>query len=75
MLYTAIRILEGLIIIALQVPPLGSLRVVSLHRPMLQRRTCRVLEFLAFFFRLSLILNFFGLLTPLTATTKSALVR
>ena len=73
MLYTAIRILEGLIIIALQVQPLGSLRVVSLHRPMLQRRTCRVLEFLAFLFWLSLILNFFGLLTPLTATTKAAL--
>jgi len=73
MLYTAIRILEGLIIIALQVPPLGSLRVVSLHRPMLQRRTCRVLEFLAFLFWLSLILNFFGLLTPLTGTTRAAL--
>jgi potassium efflux system protein len=73
MLYTAIRILEGLIIIALQIRPLGSLRVVSLHRPMLQRRTCRVLEFLAFLFWLSLILNFFGLLTPLTATTKAAL--
>jgi len=73
MLYTAIRILEGLIIIALQVRPLGSLRVVNLHRPMLQRRTCRVLEFLAFLFWLSLILNFFGLLTPLTATTRAAL--
>jgi potassium efflux system protein len=73
MLYTAIRILEGLIIIVLQVRPFGSLRVVSLHRPMLQRRTSRVLEFLAFFFWLSLILNFFGLLTPLTATTKAAL--
>ena len=72
-LYTAIRILEGLIIIALQVRPLGSLRVISLHRPMLQRRTCRVLEFLAFLFWLSLILNFFGLLTPLTATTQAAL--
>jgi hypothetical protein len=49
-LYTAIRIIEGLIIIALQVRPLGSSRVVSLHRPMLQRRTCRLLEFLAFCF-------------------------
>ncbi len=73
MLYAAIRILEGLIIIALQVRPLGSLRVVSLHRPMLQRRICRVLEFLAFLFWLSLILNFFGLLTPMTATTRAAL--
>jgi potassium-dependent mechanosensitive channel len=73
LLYTAIRILEGLIIIALQVRPLGSLRVISLHRPMLQRRTCRVLEFLAFLFWLSLILKFFGLLAPLIATTQAAL--
>jgi hypothetical protein len=49
-LYTLIRIIEGLIMIALQVRPLGSLRVVSLHRPILQRRTCRLLEFLAFLF-------------------------
>jgi potassium-dependent mechanosensitive channel len=73
MLYTAIRIVEGLIIIALQVRPLGTLRLVSLHRPMLQRRIFGVLGFLAFLFWLSLILNFFGLLTPLTAATKAAL--
>jgi hypothetical protein len=35
MLYTAIRIIEGLIIIALQVRPLGSLHVISLHRQMI----------------------------------------
>ena len=34
MLYPAIRIIEGLMIIALQVRRLGSLRVVSLHRQM-----------------------------------------
>ena len=73
MLYTAIRIIEGLIIIALQVRPLGSLRVISLHRPMLQRRTCRVLEFLAFLFWLNVLLNFFGLRTPLIATIEAAL--
>ena len=73
MLYTAIRIIEGLIIIALQVPPLGSLRVISLHRPMLQRRTCRGLEFLAFLLWLNLLLNFFGLRTPLITTTEAAL--
>jgi small-conductance mechanosensitive channel/exonuclease VII small subunit len=73
MLYAAIRILEGLIIIVLQVRPLGSLRVVSLHRPMLQRRILGVLGFLAFLFWLSLILNFFGLLTPLIAATEAAL--
>ena len=72
-LYTAIRIIEGLIIIALQVPPLGSLRVISLHRPTLQRRTCRGLQFLALLFWLDLLLSFFGLLTPLIATTEAAL--
>jgi potassium efflux system protein len=73
MLYTAIRILEGLITIALQVRPLGSLRVISLHRQMIQRRTCRALEFLAFLFWLNLLLSFFGLRTPLIATTEAAL--
>jgi potassium-dependent mechanosensitive channel len=72
-LYTTIRIVEGLIIIALHVRPLGSLRVISLHRPMLQRRTCRVLEFLAFLFWLNQLLNFFGLRDPLIATTAAAL--
>src|ERR1700730_5337056 len=73
MLYTAIRIIEGLIIFALQVRPLGSLRVISLHRPMLQRRACRVLEFVAFLIWLNLVLNFFGLRTPLIAMTEAAL--
>jgi small-conductance mechanosensitive channel len=73
MLYTAIRILEGLLIIVLQVRPLGSLRVVSLHREMIQRRTCRVLELLALLFWLNIILNFFGLLTPLIMTAEAAL--
>jgi potassium efflux system protein len=73
MLYTAIRILEGLIIVALQVRPLGSLRVINLHRQMIQRRTCRVLEFLAFLFWLNVLLSFFGLRTPLIATTEAAL--
>jgi potassium efflux system protein len=73
MLYTAIRILEGLLIIALQVRPLGSLQVVSLHREMIQRRTCRVLEFLAFLFWLNLLLNFFGLV-PLVISTAEAVL-
>ena len=64
---------EVLITIALQVRPLGSLRVISLHRSMLQRRTCHVLEFLAFLFWLNELLSFFGLRTPLIATTEAAL--
>src|SRR5271169_2233482 len=73
MLYTAIRIIEGLIIIALQVRPLGSLRVISLHRQMIQRRTCRVLEFLAFLFWLNVLLSFFGLRDSLIASIGAAL--
>ena len=72
-LYTAIRIIEGLTIIALQVPPIGSLRVVSLHRAMLQRRSCRLLEFLAFLFWLNVLLNFFGLRDPLITSIEGAL--
>jgi potassium efflux system protein len=72
-LYTAIRIIEGLMIIALQVRPLGSLRVISLHREMILRRTCRALEFLTFLFWLNLLLSFFGLRTPLIETAAAAL--
>jgi potassium-dependent mechanosensitive channel len=72
-LYTAIRIIEGLIIIALLVRPLGSLRVVSLHRAMIQRRSCRVLEFLAFLVWLNALLNFFGLRDPLVRSIEAAL--
>jgi potassium efflux system protein len=72
-LYAAIRITEGLIIIALQVRPLGSLRVITLHRPMLQRRAGSVLEVSAFLFWLYLLLNYYSLITPLTAPAQAAL--
>jgi potassium-dependent mechanosensitive channel len=72
-LYTAIRIIEGLVTVALQVRPLGSLRVIILHRPMLQQRTCRLLEFLAFLFWLNVLLNFLGLRTPFVAATATVL--
>ena len=65
--YVVIRVIEGFLIIGLQVRPLGALHAVQLHRDMLQRRTCRVLEFLALLLWLDLILNFFGLLNPLLA--------
>jgi small-conductance mechanosensitive channel len=73
LLYTVIRIIEGLIVVALHVRPLGSSRVVTLHRAMLQRRTCRLLEFLAFLFWLNLLLSFFGLRDPLIASIEAAL--
>jgi hypothetical protein len=67
MLYVVLRVLEGFIIIALQVRPLSALRGVQLHRDMLQRRTIGFLEFLAFLFWLNLMLNFIGLRNPLVA--------
>jgi potassium-dependent mechanosensitive channel len=72
-LYCVLRIVEGLIIIALQVRPLGGLQVVNLHRPLLQRRILGVLTLLAFFFWLSVTLNFFGLLAPVSAAVKAVL--
>jgi small-conductance mechanosensitive channel len=65
--YVAIRVLDGFVVIALQVRPLGALRAVQLHRRMLYRRSCRALGFLAVLFWLDLMLNFFGLLNPALA--------
>ncbi|HEY2423954.1 MAG TPA: mechanosensitive ion channel domain-containing protein, partial [Chthoniobacterales bacterium] len=72
-LYVAIRIAEGLVIITLQVGPLASLRVVQLHRPMLHRRMCSAVELLAFFFWLSVMLNILGLRTPLIQNIEAVL--
>jgi potassium-dependent mechanosensitive channel len=65
--YVAIRVLDGFVVIALQVRPLGALRAVQVHRRMLYRRACRALEFLAVLFWLDLMLNFLGLLNPALA--------
>jgi potassium-dependent mechanosensitive channel len=71
--YAALRIVEGLIIISLGTRPLGLMRGVRLHRPMLQRRISGAAGFLAFVYWASLTLNFFGLRTPLTASTEEVL--
>jgi potassium-dependent mechanosensitive channel len=72
-LYAALRIVEGLIIIALKARPLGLTRVVRLHRPILQRRICGFAEFLAFVYWLSFALDFFLLRTPLITGTERVL--
>jgi potassium-dependent mechanosensitive channel len=72
-LYATIRIIEGLIIVGLQVRPLASLRGVQLHRVMLQRRTCWLLEVLSFLFWLNQTLNFFGLRAPLVSLAEAVL--
>jgi potassium efflux system protein len=62
-----------LIIIALEMQPLASLRVVSLHRELLKQRSSVVLQFLAVFLWLRLLLGFFGLVAPLMAALRAAL--
>ncbi|HEY5742850.1 MAG TPA: hypothetical protein VIS99_09940, partial [Terrimicrobiaceae bacterium] len=73
LLYTTVRILEGLIIIALEVWPLSSLRIVSLHRSIIQQHAARFLEFLALLTWLHLVLGFFGVLGPLIAIAQATL--
>jgi potassium-dependent mechanosensitive channel len=73
MFYVVLRVLEGFLVIAMQVRPLGALRGVQLHRDMLHRRTARFLEFLAFLCWLNLILNFIGLRNPLLAKIEEIL--
>jgi potassium efflux system protein len=46
---------------------------ISGNPPMILRRTCRALEFLAFLFWLNVLLSFFGLRTPLLETAAAAL--
>ena len=64
-LYGAIRIIDGLILVMLWIAPLASLRVVRLHRVMLHRRICDTFRFLAFLLWLSALLSGFGLREPL----------
>jgi small-conductance mechanosensitive channel len=72
-LYAGLRIVEGLIIIALGTRPLGLIRVIRLNRPLLQRRICGVAGFLAFVYWASLTLDFFGLRMPLIRITEAVL--
>jgi len=73
LLYVAILIVDGLVVIALQVGPVASLRAVQLHRPMLRRRLIGVIEFLALLLFLSVLLNFLGLRTPLIQNIATVL--
>jgi potassium-dependent mechanosensitive channel len=72
-LYAALRIIEALIIISLEARPLALLRVVRLHRPLLQRRICGIAELLAFLYWLILTSGFFALREPLMTSTEAAL--
>ena len=73
MIYTGVRIIEGLIMIALQMRPLGTLRLVRQHRPLIQKRIFRVLAFLALLLWSTVTLNLVGLLAPAAGATKAVL--
>ncbi len=47
LLYAAVRVLEGLVAIALEVRPLSYLRMVRRHRPLLRRRAYALLHLMA----------------------------
>jgi potassium-dependent mechanosensitive channel len=59
-LYGAIRIIDGLILVLLWVGPLASLRVVGLHRAMLHHRIGDTFRFLALLLWLIALLSAFG---------------
>lgn len=63
--YAAVRMLEGLVIIALQVRPLTYFAMVRKHRGMIHRRMMRVIQCLMFLAWLSLVLKRFQLRDPL----------
>jgi potassium-dependent mechanosensitive channel len=63
--YAAVRMLEGLVVIALQVRPLRYFTMVRKHRGMIHRRIMRVIQCLMFLVWLSLVLKHFQLRDPL----------
>ncbi|MBV8585790.1 MAG: mechanosensitive ion channel [Verrucomicrobia bacterium] len=71
--YTAVRAIDGLIMVSLWARPLSLMRVVQAHRSTLHRRTCAVVKFLAFLYWASLTLDFLGLRTPPIARLEEIL--
>jgi small-conductance mechanosensitive channel len=63
--YAAVRMLEGLVIITLQVRPLAYFAMVRKHRGMIHRRMMRVIQCLMFLVWLGLVLKRFQLRDPL----------
>jgi small-conductance mechanosensitive channel len=68
--YTAVRMLEGLVVIALAVRPLTYFAVVRKHRGLLHRRIMRAIECVIFLLWLFLVLRKFQLAGPLLAAAN-----
>ena len=63
--YAAVRMLEGLVVIAFEVKPLTYFAMVRKHRGLFRRRIMRVIECLLFLLWLILVLRRFQLAGPL----------
>jgi potassium efflux system protein len=70
-LYAAIRILDGIILSALSVPPLAHLGVVAHHRAFLQVRAWRLLQWIALIFWGAFLLEALSLRAPLFEDFKA----
>jgi potassium-dependent mechanosensitive channel len=71
--YAAVRMLEGLVVIALGVRPLTYFAAVRKHRGLLHRRIMRVIECVIFLLWLFLVLRKFQLAGPVLAAANDVL--
>jgi small-conductance mechanosensitive channel len=72
-LYAAVRIADGLVIGALQLPPFCHLGMVRANRPLFRRRIVRVLRFTALFVWAVATLEIFQVATPIWKHTWAVL--
>jgi potassium-dependent mechanosensitive channel len=72
-LYAVFRILDGLAMIALRLPPLSLLRMVREHRPLIRHRIDQVLQLIGFPMWLLYTLRAFAVEEPVTQAFWSAL--
>jgi small-conductance mechanosensitive channel len=70
-LYAAIRILDGMILSALSVPPLAHLDLIKHHRAFLQIRAWRLLQWVALIFWGAFLLEALSLRAPLFEDFKA----
>lgn len=72
-LYALLRVIEGLVLIALRVPPVTSLRIAREHRDLVHAKVYRAFRLAAVLGWLYLTLDFFQLRDPLLAWGQHAL--
>ncbi|MBN9415521.1 MAG: mechanosensitive ion channel [Candidatus Eremiobacteraeota bacterium] len=72
-LYGLLRIIEGLLVLALQLRPLSMIRSVRMHTRVFQRRIMRVFRFLAGIFWALAVLEILGVREPATTGLSNIL--